>query len=329
MLDHISFGVSDLARSIAFYDAILAPLGFVRVWTTADAAGYGYPNQDENFAIKQERSVVAPRNPREHVAFNAATREAAIAFHAAGMGHGAVDEGVPALCPEYGANYFAAFLRDADGHRLEAVCHLQSGDRKVRALTSRMPTPILETPTCIVRAVQMSDAASLAKHANDFEIWLNLRDAFPHPYSLADAESWITNLQDQEPTITFVIETEGEAAGAIGLTLNTDIERCSAEIGYWVGRAFWGRGIMGAAVRAVSRYGLESLGLARIYALPFARNAASCRVLAKAGFAQEGVLHNAAVKNGEILDQAMFAITGQPERIRRSRSSRMIVVPPG
>jgi catechol 2,3-dioxygenase-like lactoylglutathione lyase family enzyme len=126
MLDHISFAVSDLAWSIAFYDAVLAPLGFVRVWTAADAAGYGYPNRDENFAIKQESGVVIPSSPRSHLAFSAATPEAATQFHAAGIARGAVDEGAPAPCPEYGENYFAGFLRDPDGYRIEAVCHGES-----------------------------------------------------------------------------------------------------------------------------------------------------------------------------------------------------------
>lgn len=168
---------------------------------------------------------------------------------------------------------------------------------------------MFETTTCLVRPARQTDAVSLAKHADDFEIWLNLRDAFPHPYALVDAESWINHIMDQDPTITFIIEADGQAGGVIGLTLNTDVERCSAEIGYWVGRAFWGRGIVTEAVRAVSRYGLESLGLQRVYALPFARNAASRRVLAKAGFTQEGVLRKSAIKNGEVLDQALFAIT--------------------
>jgi catechol 2,3-dioxygenase-like lactoylglutathione lyase family enzyme len=125
MLDHVSFGVSDLARSIAFYDAVLAPLGFVRVWTSEDAAGYGYPDEDENFAIKLESGILIGPSSRSHLAFNAATRDAATRFHTAGVAQGAADEGPPAPCPEYGENYFAAFLRDPDGYRLEAVCHLR------------------------------------------------------------------------------------------------------------------------------------------------------------------------------------------------------------
>lgn len=123
MIDHISFGVSDLGQSIALYDAIFSPLGYVRVWTAKDAAGYGYPDRDDSFAVKQDSAGYAASSPLSHVAFAAPTRESIVAFHAAGIAHGAVDEGAPGLCPEYGAGYFAAFLRDSDGHRIEAVLH--------------------------------------------------------------------------------------------------------------------------------------------------------------------------------------------------------------
>lgn len=134
LLDHVSFGVSDLARSRAFYDAVFAPLGVVRVWDAPDAAGYGYPGCDDSFAIKQSADVPGLRgrsespdvlgsSARSHLAFAAPSRDAVIAFHAAGMTLGAVDEGGPALCSEYGPGYFAAFLRDPDGYRLEAVLH--------------------------------------------------------------------------------------------------------------------------------------------------------------------------------------------------------------
>jgi|SRR5579872_62545 len=123
MLDHLSFGVTDLSRSATFYDAVLAPLGYVRVWTASDAVGYGYPNRDDSFAIKQESTDLTISSPRSHLAFAAPTREAVAEFHAAALAHGAIDEGAPGLCPEYGPTYFAGFVRDPDGHRLEAVCH--------------------------------------------------------------------------------------------------------------------------------------------------------------------------------------------------------------
>ena len=122
MLDHISISVTDLERSIAFYDATLAALGFVRVWTYAAAAGYGFANEDDRFAIKTEAT---PRLAHEqmHIAFAAKTRDAVARFHAVGIALGARDEGAPGLCPEYGAGYYASFLRDPDGYRLEAVLH--------------------------------------------------------------------------------------------------------------------------------------------------------------------------------------------------------------
>jgi RimJ/RimL family protein N-acetyltransferase len=149
----------------------------------------------------------------------------------------------------------------------------------------------------------------MARHANDVDIWLNVRDVFPHPYSLADAKGWIARIAGQNPVTVFVIEVDGEAAGTIGLHRRHDVQRLSAEVGYWLGRAFWGRGIVTDALRAVSRYGFETLGLVRIDALSFAHNAASRRVLAKAGFVEEGVLRKAVIKNGEILDTVMCALT--------------------
>ena len=120
MLSHISLGVSDLEGSIIFYDAIFAPLDFVRVWRDADAAGYGYRGGDDEFAIKQHSGAILISSQRTHIAFNAANSDAVRNFYAVALAHGAVDEGVPALCPEYGEGYFAAFVRDPDGYRLEA-----------------------------------------------------------------------------------------------------------------------------------------------------------------------------------------------------------------
>lgn len=128
MLHHLSFGVSDLTRSAAFYDAILAPLGYVRVWTHETAAGYkeaavgyGLPGSDDEFGIRlRPEGVVAPSDGF-HVAFSAPTREAVTAFYRAALEHGGRDNGGAGLHPEYGPDYFAAFVFDPDGHRIEAV----------------------------------------------------------------------------------------------------------------------------------------------------------------------------------------------------------------
>ena len=128
MLHHLSFAVADLAHSAAFYDAALAPLGYVRVWTheTADgykegAIGYGIPGGEDEFAIRvRPRGVVVP-GEGFHVAFSASSREAVTAFYRAALEQGGRDNGGVGLHPEHGPNYFAAFVFDPDGHRIEAV----------------------------------------------------------------------------------------------------------------------------------------------------------------------------------------------------------------
>ncbi len=122
MLDHISLGVSDLQRSIRFYDDVLAALGYVRVWSDNDAAGYGRAGSDDALAIKREAKA-SGASPRFHVAFKAESRQAVMDFYQTAIGRGATPDGEPGLHPEYGDGYFAAFVLDPDGYRLEAVLH--------------------------------------------------------------------------------------------------------------------------------------------------------------------------------------------------------------
>ena len=121
MLHHLSFAVAELARSAVFYDAALSPLGYVRVWADETAVGYGSPGGDDKFAIKLgPRMVVAP-GEGFHVAFTALSREAVTAFYKAALEHGGRNNGGAGLHPEYGPHYFAAFVFDPDGYRIEAV----------------------------------------------------------------------------------------------------------------------------------------------------------------------------------------------------------------
>ncbi len=127
MLHHISLGAEDIERATRFYDAVLKPLGFVRVWTDLrpgeqeQAVGYGPEGSGDRLAIKQVTRQV-PEIPGFHVAFAAPSRAAVTAFHSAALAYGGRDNGPPGLRPHYGPNYFAAFVVDPDGHRLEAVC---------------------------------------------------------------------------------------------------------------------------------------------------------------------------------------------------------------
>ena len=121
MLHHISFAVSDLHRSGAFYDAALSALGYVRVWADETAIGYGRRGSGDQFAIKARGDETAVPGPGFHLAFAAQTREAVDAFHRAALAHGGTDNGPPALRPHYGPQYYAAFVLDPDGYRVEAV----------------------------------------------------------------------------------------------------------------------------------------------------------------------------------------------------------------
>jgi catechol 2,3-dioxygenase-like lactoylglutathione lyase family enzyme len=121
MLGHVSFGVEDLERAARFYDRILAPLGYVQVWRNERAAGYGEKGGGDKLALfARARQVVAP-GPGFHLAFDAPSRAAVDAFHAAALGDGGVDAGAPGPRPHYGATYYAAFVIDPDGYKLEAV----------------------------------------------------------------------------------------------------------------------------------------------------------------------------------------------------------------
>jgi len=121
MLHHLSFAVGDLARSAAFYDAILSTLSYVRVWTDDTAVGYGSPDGGDKFAIKLGASEVVAPGTGFHIAFSAPSRDAVAAFYKVALEHGGRDNGGSGLHPEYGDNYFAAFVFDPDGYRIEAV----------------------------------------------------------------------------------------------------------------------------------------------------------------------------------------------------------------
>jgi RimJ/RimL family protein N-acetyltransferase len=175
----------------------------------------------------------------------------------------------------------------------------------------------LDCVNCVVRSWRRGDAADLVEHANNRAVWLQLRDRFPHPYTLADARRWLRLMAGVETETNFAITVDDRAVGAIGFEPGRDIECVSAEIGYWLGEAFWGRGIATAALRMVTPYAFDHFPLERLFARVFSRNEASLRVLEKAGYVREGLLRRCAIKDGVVLDQVLYAIiredwTGQP-----------------
>ena len=137
---------------------------------------------------------------------------------------------------------------------------------------------------------------------------IHLRDRFPFPYELEHAKTFLGWLANQPSPTVWAIEVNGEAVGGIGIELHTDVERVSAEIGYWLGEQVWGGGIATEALRAVTAEAFKRYDLTRIYAVPFADHPASIRVLEKAGYVKEGVMRQSAIKDGKVRDQALYAI---------------------
>src|SRR6185369_3870373 len=165
----------------------------------------------------------------------------------------------------------------------------------------------LKLNSCVIRPWSSNDAVAVQRYANNRKIWINLRDLFPHPYTLDDAHSFLRYIMAEKPITTFALAMPAEAIGCIGLQIGNEVHRKTAEMGYWLGEPFWGRGIMTEAVQEFTRWAFEAFDLQRIFAQPFADNTGSVRVLEKAGFVCEGRLLANVLKDGKKLDSLMYA----------------------
>ena len=141
-----------------------------------------------------------------------------------------------------------------------------------------------------IRSFRTQDAEALARYANNRNVSRNLRDEFPYPYTLAHAETWISFAAQQFTESDFAIASATELIGGIGLRIQRDVHRRSAEVGYWLGEPFWGRGIATAALRAFTEYAFSQFDLLRLYGYVYEWNPASARVMEKAGYVCEGRL---------------------------------------
>ncbi len=167
-----------------------------------------------------------------------------------------------------------------------------------------------DTAKCTIRPWRLEDAADLAQLLNNKNILNNLRDGLPYPYTKKDAEDFISSMRSADPTKTFAfaITADDKVAGSIGVFRCDNIHSRTAEMGYYIGEPYWGRGLGTSAVKQVCNYIFEHTDIIRIFAEPFDYNAASCRVLEKAGFHLEGILRKNAVKNGRVLDMKMYSL---------------------
>ena len=163
---------------------------------------------------------------------------------------------------------------------------------------------------CIIREWRLEDKSDLSAMLNNKNILNNLRDGLPYPYTINDAEEYIAAMlsADKTKTFAFAIVVNDVVVGSIGVFRCDNIHSRTAEMGYYIGESYWGNGLGTSAVKQICKYIFESTDIIRIFAEPFAYNTASCRVLEKAGFQLEGILHNNAVKNGNVLDMKMYAL---------------------
>lgn len=163
---------------------------------------------------------------------------------------------------------------------------------------------------CTIREWKIEDAAGLADMLNNKNILNNLRDGLPYPYTKSDAQEYITQMlsADKTKTFAFAITVDDRAVGSIGVFRCDNIHFRTAEMGYYIGEPYWGKGFGTCAVEQVCSYVFEHTDIIRIFAEPFAYNMASCRVLEKAGFQFEGLLRNNAFKNGKVVDMKMYAL---------------------
>jgi RimJ/RimL family protein N-acetyltransferase len=161
-----------------------------------------------------------------------------------------------------------------------------------------------------LREWQLSDTAALAKILTNKKVLDNLRDGLPYPYTEKDGEFYINSMlsADKNDTFAFAITYDGEVVGSIGAFRQQNIHNKTAEMGYYIGENYWGKGICTAAVTLLSRFVFEHTDIIRLFAEPFATNIGSIRVLEKAGFEYEGTLRKNAVKNGIIFDMKMYSL---------------------
>jgi ribosomal-protein-alanine N-acetyltransferase len=168
-------------------------------------------------------------------------------------------------------------------------------------------TARLDCRACILRGWEETDRDSLVAQANNRNVWRNLRDRFPHPYTENDAEAWLALARAQPDWLNWAIVVDDAAVGCVGLEPLTDVHAGTTHIGYWLGEPYWGRGIMTAAVQAIAEHAFSPLGFKRIETPVFAWNPASMRVLEKCGFVREGVMAKSVLKDGELIDSVLYA----------------------
>lgn len=159
-----------------------------------------------------------------------------------------------------------------------------------------------------LRPWTLNDLDDLVNFAHNFKIAKNMMDRFPHPYTIEDGIAFINSIVKEVPNNILAIEIQNKASGAIGIHPQADIYRKNAELGYWLAEPFWGKGIISKAIVEMVHYGFKNFDVDRIFARPFGTNIASQNALERAGFILEARFDKTIFKNGEYLDELVYAI---------------------
>lgn len=165
---------------------------------------------------------------------------------------------------------------------------------------------ILEASGFILRNWQSNDATALQNHADNRNISDFLLDRFPAPYTLQDAEAFVSTKLNQQPQTNFVIEVNGELGGVIGLDMRQDVYRKTPLLGYWLSEQYWRQGIMPRAIKLITDYAFTHLDIIGIQACVLSKNPASMRVLEKAGYIKQGILQQSVIKNNQVFDEHIY-----------------------
>lgn len=166
---------------------------------------------------------------------------------------------------------------------------------------------ILKDDKILLRKLTLNDAADMAIQANNINVAKNLRNAFPNPYTVSDAENFIENIANKLNNHIFGIFTEGCYCGNIGIHPGFDVYHKTAEVGYFIGEDFWNQGITTRALNLITEFGFVELNLIKLWAGVFEFNLASMKVLEKCGYEREAILKKSVFKNEKIWDEYRYA----------------------
>lgn len=167
---------------------------------------------------------------------------------------------------------------------------------------------VLKLRSSILRPWVKSDVQDIVRHADNINIWNNMRDGFPHPYTSAEAEKWIDMCLSNITDVLLAIEVGSVAVGGAGLIRKSDVYSKNMEIGYWLSEDYWNKGIVSEVVAALTEHAFVKLGMKRVYAAVFEYNSASMRILEKSGYKSEAVLKSSVYKNSRFYDEHIYSV---------------------